>query len=134
MAHEHGREARLLDGNSVWQNWFIGDSKGTQIDATYFFYHSQLQSYLHNLDFDTEYWFLLHSLLDEYGQPQKVEAKQQIWSGPGGGYLTSTSLSWRVGADKITLSFNPEGRDGSGNPRFARSAHVTYEIADARCL
>jgi hypothetical protein len=83
-------------------------------------------SYTHHIDFDADYWPLLKSMLDEHGQPEKVEATRQTWSGPGGGFIVSTKLSWHVADDTIELLFSPEGRDGKGNLRYVRLASVSY--------
>jgi hypothetical protein len=109
------------------------DEKGTSVDilATFTTCAGKLTSYGHNVDFDADYASLLEGLLRDYGQPKKVYVKREPWSGPNGGYIVITYMTWYQGLDRVELSFVPEGRTSKGELRHSRTATIRYATKNA---
>lgn len=86
-----------------------------------------LVSILRNLDFDADYIPTLQDVLQKYATPNRVWVKRQPWTGPGGGYVSSSETEWTSGKDRVVLAFNPEGRGGTRALRYGREAGIDYE-------
>ncbi|TGN96141.1 hypothetical protein [Burkholderia sp. USMB20] len=90
------------------------------------FCNGRLIAYSRELDFDTEYVSQLREMIARYGSQPMVEVRQQTWSGPGGGYISSVATKWSVGRERVEISFIPEGRTGNGALKNYRGAHISY--------
>jgi hypothetical protein len=97
-----------------------------------FFCEGRLASFSHNVDPDTDYIPMLKNILDQHGNPGRVTVETQPWSGPGGGYVSSSNMYWYFGDDRITLSFTPEGRTGAGALRYSRTVSISYDTRTIR--
>lgn len=94
--------------------------------ANFSFCNGRLIAYTRELDFDTEYVQQLRDMVARYGSQSTIEVRQQPWSGPGGGYISTAATKWFVGRERVELSFTPEGRTGNGSLKYYRSANVSY--------
>jgi hypothetical protein len=92
-----------------------------------------LVSFSHSIDFDADYIPMLKTILEQHGNPGRVTVRTQPWSGPGGGYLSSSEMYWYFGDDRVTLSFNPDGRSGKGVLRYSRGGSIGYETLNKQC-
>jgi hypothetical protein len=113
-------------------SWFIGKFADQRIDGVFSFCGESMNSYSRSIDFDVDYIPMLNSLIDKSGQPRRVRTTQNQWTGSGGGNIQNVGMLWYVNNDRITLSFNTEGRDGKGQLRYYRNATIMYH-AKSRC-
>ncbi|WP_160293624.1 hypothetical protein [Burkholderia gladioli] len=105
------------------------DGKVTELGpANFSFCRGRLVAYTRELDFDTEYVTQLRDMVAKYGSQPTIEVRQQAWSGPGGGYISTVATKWPVGREQAEISFTPEGHTGNGLLKNYRSAHVAYVI------
>ncbi len=103
------------------------DGKVTDLGpANFSFCNGRLIAYTRQMDFDTEYVQQLRDMVARYGSQSSIEVRQQPWSGPGGGYISTVATKWLVGREHVELSFTPEGRTGNGSLKYYRSANVSY--------
>ncbi|HDR9248826.1 TPA: hypothetical protein QDB50_000509 [Burkholderia vietnamiensis] len=106
---------------------FGSDGKVTELGpANFSFCNGRLIAYTRELDFDTEYVQQLREMVAKYGNQSTVEVRQQPWSGPGGGYISTVATKWSVGRERVEVSFTPEGRTGNGSLKYHRGANVSY--------
>ncbi len=105
------------------------DGKVTALGpANFSFCNGRLIAYIRELDFDTEYVPKLREMVGRYGSKPTIEVRQQAWSGPGGGYISTVANQWSIGRERIELAFVPEGHTGDGSLKNNRSAHVAYVL------
>jgi hypothetical protein len=103
------------------------DGKVTELGpANFSFCNGRLIAYTRELDFDTEYVQQLREMVVRYGSQPTIEVRQQPWSGPGGGYISTVATKWAVGRERVEVSFTPEGRTGNGSLKYSRGANVSY--------
>lgn len=116
----HGQEvAFLISGEDIYAN--LG------------FCNNKLVSVIRSVDADTEFLNYLRDELKDYGQP-KVTVRKDAWTGPGGGDITWIDFSWSKDRVGYALSLAPEGRSGSGELRYVRTASVHIFLEEYSCL
>jgi hypothetical protein len=106
---------------------------GQDIYANLGFCDDKLVSVIRKVDADTEFLTYLQDGLRDYGQP-KVTVRKDAWTGSGSGEITYVDFSWtRLGVGH-TVSLAPEGRTGSGELRYIRSASVHVFVEHSSCF
>jgi hypothetical protein len=97
------------------------------------FCEDRLVSYFNIIDLDSDYLPLLKTLLEQHGNPDRVRVTTKPWLGLGDGYMSESEMHWHFGADRVVLSFNPEGRTTKGVLRYTSGSWVTYETQTQQC-
>jgi hypothetical protein len=93
------------------------------IYASLSFCNNRLVSIIRDVDPDTDFLAYAQDYLREYGQPT-VNVRKQPWTGKNGGDITSLTLAWIGGGIRREVTLSPEGRTGSGELRYVRTASV----------
>ena len=108
--------------------------RGDDVFATVDFCKGRLVSVDRSIDADMDWYREVKSGAAKYGQPT-IKFIANPWTGPGGGTIDSIQFVWRLPATRYTISYTPEGRDGSGNLRHKRGANVGFlETANNSCF
>lgn len=113
-------------------HWFnstgivAADNSPTNIYVTLTVCAGRLVAVIRPVDADSEWLPRMKELLQQRGQPQ-VRVSTDAWTGPGGGDISTVELVWRSPGEKVILNLTPEGRDGTGQLRFTRSASIAYD-------
>jgi hypothetical protein len=97
------------------------------IYASISFCQNRLVSVIRNIDPDTEFLGYVQDYIRECGQPQ-VNIRKEPWTGLNGGDITTLELIWTRDGVRRLLSLIPEGRTGSGELRYVRTASVMADI------
>lgn len=106
-------------------NWAMGKFSEHRIDGMFTFCRGGLISFNRSIDFDADYVPFLNRTIAKYGAP-KVRTEALEVGGAAGQTVQRVEIVWYTENDRITLSFNPEMRDGTGGLRFNRGASVDY--------
>ncbi len=99
--------------------------------ASLSFCKNRLFAVVRTVDPDTDFLAYMQDYLREYGQP-KVNVLKEPWTGPNGGDITSFDLVWVRDGVRREVSLTPEGRTGSGELRYVRTASVAVHF-DTPC-
>jgi hypothetical protein len=91
------------------------------IFASLAFCQNRLMSVIRNIDPDNEFLGYVQDYIREYGQPE-VKVTKNPWTGLNGGDITDLELTWTRNGVRRKLSLVPEGRTGSGELRYVRTA------------
>jgi hypothetical protein len=104
------------------------DPDNPNIYASVSFCHNQLRFLSRELDADTDFLGYVQDYIREYGQP-KVSVEKQPWTGSHGGDITTLKLQWLNDGVFRSVSLVPEGRTGTGELRYSRSAYIAISFS-----
>ena len=95
--------------------------------ASLSFCKNRLFAAIRTVDPETDFLAYTQGYLREYGQP-KVNVRKQPWTGPKGGDITSFDLVWVRDGVRREVTLIQEGRTGSGELRYVRTASVAVHF------
>lgn len=103
----------------------VGNFKKYEIQGAFISCQGLVVAYEKTIDPEIAHANIAEAMLKQHGQPKFTLERTPIYQRPGL-YGTTLKLSWYTGSDRITLSENPELRDGQGNIIFRRHADIEY--------
>jgi hypothetical protein len=101
--------------------------------ANLVFCNNSLVGLTRNIDPDADFIRYVEERIKQFGQPQ-VSIRRDPWTGPGGGEIETLAFTWTHNDVRETVSFNPEGRTGSGELRHLRQASIAYFLPTSPCM
>jgi hypothetical protein len=107
--------------------------KDEDIFASLSLCNNSLVGLARNVDADTDFVRYLDDYLKEFGQP-RVSTRRDAWTGPGRGDVETVEFTWIRKDVRYEISFNPEGRTGSGELRHLRNASIGFFLLANPCM